>query len=59
MNITNLSSETAVGAAFDVNNLDTTTDHASTIEVYDSLGQKHDLTLYFLERLRLGLECCF
>ncbi|MEE2904097.1 MAG: flagellar hook protein FlgE [Myxococcota bacterium] len=45
--VANLSSETAVGGAFDVNNLGTTTDHASTIEVYDSLGQKHDLTLYF------------
>ena len=45
--VANLSSTTAVGPAFDVANLSTTTDHASTIQVHDSLGQKHDLTVYF------------
>jgi len=45
--VANLSSATAVGPAFDVASLSTTTDHASTIQVFDSLGQTHDLTVYF------------
>lgn len=45
--VANLSSTTAIGPAFDVADLSNTTDHASTIQVHDSLGQKHDLTVYF------------
>lgn len=43
----NLSSSTEVGAAFDVADPDATSDHRTSMKIYDSLGTAHDVTVYF------------